>query len=181
MLTSNASKKLLIIAREAIKSAVSGQTYNPTEQEEKTLNENAGCFVTLKKQGQLRGCIGNFAAQTPLYQQVAAMAAAAATEDPRFDQVDADEVKKLELEITVLSPLQKIEETEQIEIGCHGLYIIKGTRRGVLLPQVATENSWDRQTFLEQTCRKAGLPANAWYDSDTEIYIFSGQIITENN
>jgi AmmeMemoRadiSam system protein A len=181
MQTSKASEILFSIARAAIKAAVTGEEYSPDEQKEKTLTAKAGCFVTLKKQGQLCGCIGNFSAQSPLYLEVAAMASAAATEDPRFNRVSANEVEELELEITVLSPLKKIEETDQIEIGRHGIYIIRGMRRGVLLPQVATENGWDRKTFLEQTCRKAGLPANAWHDGDTEIYIFSGQILTENN
>ena len=104
------------------------------------------------------------------------MAVAAAFEDPRFSPVTADELKELDVEISVLTPFRKIENIEEIQVGVHGLYMKKGFYSGLLLPQVATEYHWDRKTFLEQTCRKAGLPSTAWQDKDIEIYIFSADI-----
>ena len=107
------------------------------------------------------------------------MAVAAASQDPRFRPMGRDELNNFNLEITILSPLEKIDDTNLIEVGTHGIYIIKGHNRGVLLPQVATEYDWDRETFLQQTCVKAGLSEEAWQLPDAEIYIFSGQIIHE--
>lgn len=104
------------------------------------------------------------------------MAVAAAFEDPRFRPVTAAEMKDLEMEISVLSPLARIEDPEKIAVGTHGIYLRKGGRSGLLLPQVATEYGWDRKTFLQQTCRKAGLPEDAWQDEDIEIYIYSAEI-----
>ncbi|MEA3545453.1 MAG: AmmeMemoRadiSam system protein A [Thermodesulfobacteriota bacterium] len=170
---------LLEIARNAIVHQIKNEEYSPTPREEKALNEHSGCFVTIKQNGQLRGCIGNFQSQQPLFQEVAAMAIAAASQDPRFQPMSHNELDNFSLEITVLSPLEKIADTNLIEVGIHGIYIIKGYNRGVLLPQVATEYGWDRETFLRQTCVKAGLPENSWQLPDAEIYIFSGQIIHE--
>ena len=180
MLNRTETATLLDIAHEAIRHQVHGQNYSPTPQEEKSLNERSGCFVTIKQNGQLRGCIGNFQARQPLYREVAQMAAASATEDPRFQPMGPAELNDFTLELTVLSPLEKIEDTDHIEIGKHGIYIEKGVHRGVLLPQVATEHGWDRTTFLQQTCLKAGLPGDAWQAADADIYIFSGQIIAED-
>lgn len=181
MLNKSEASILLEIAREAILHQVQGQNYSPTPLEGKTLNERSGCFVTIKRDGQLRGCIGNFQARQPLYREVAQMAAASATEDPRFQAMSPAELDDFTLELTVLSPLEKIEDTNQIEIGRHGIYIEKGVHRGVLLPQVATEHGWDRITFLQQTCLKAGLPGDAWQAADADIYIFSGQIVAEES
>lgn len=109
------------------------------------------------------------------------MAQASATQDPRFSPLQESELHDYDLEITVLSPLQKIDDPQQIHVGSHGIYIEKGFRRGVLLPQVATEHGWDRGTFLQQTCLKAGLDPQDWQHEETDIYIFSGQIINEKN
>ncbi len=179
MLTENDGKALLAIAREAIRHCVQNQTYHPAPREEKALNKRSGCFVTIKQNGQLRGCIGNFQAREPLFKEVADMAMASASQDPRFAPMREDELADFKLEITVLSPLVKIDDTSVIEIGKHGIYIEKDFHRGVLLPQVATDYGWDRETFLCQTCIKAGLPADAWRSQDADIYIFSGQIVTE--
>ena len=179
MLSKTDAAILLNIAREAIVHQIKGGDYSPTPREEKALNVNSGCFVTITQEGQLRGCIGNFQSQQPLFQEVATMAVAAASQDPRFQPMGRDELDRFSLEITVLSPLEKIDDTNLIEVGTHGIYIIKGHNRGVLLPQVATEYGWDRETFLRQTCVKAGLPENSWQLPDAEIYIFSGQIIHE--
>ncbi len=170
---------LLEIAREAIIHQVNNEDFSPSPREEKALNERSGCFVTIKQNGRLRGCIGNFQSQQPLFREVAEMAVASASQDPRFQPMQPAELKEFTLEITVLSSLEKIDDTDQIEIGTHGIYIEKGFNHGVLLPQVATEHGWDRTTFLQQTCLKAGLPVDSWQLPDAEIYIFSGQIIHE--
>jgi len=181
MLTPSDSSELLVIAREAIEHKINNESYNPAPREEKKLNDRAGCFVTIKQQGILRGCIGNFQSQLPLYREVAQMAVASATEDPRFPPLQKADLENIDLEITVLSPLQKIECTDEIIVGTHGIYIEKGLYRGVLLPQVAIEHNWNRLTFLQQTCLKAGLNAEDWQLPDAEIYIFSGQIVNEQN
>jgi AmmeMemoRadiSam system protein A len=104
------------------------------------------------------------------------MAEAAAFKDPRFTPVKEKELPELDIEISVLTPLKKITDVNEIQVGKHGIYIVKGMWAGLLLPQVATEYGWDRQTFLEHTCQKAGLPSNVWKEKDTEIYIFSADI-----
>ena len=179
MLTKNDGKTLLVIAREAIQHCVENQPYHCQPREEKALNKRSGCFVTIKKNGQLRGCIGNFQGREPLFKDVVSMAVASATQDPRFPPMTREELDQFSLEITVLSPLEKIDDISAIQIGQHGLYIEKNLHRGVLLPQVATDHGWDRETFLDQTCTKAGLPTDAWRSPDADIYIFSGQIVTE--
>jgi len=179
MLSGSESKTLLNIARKAIIHLLRGEEYTPGEQKEPALNQCSGCFVTITQNGQLRGCIGHFQSQEPLYLEVATMAIAAASQDPRFPPMTDADRDNFSLEITILSPLEKIDDVKQIEVGTHGIYIVKGLNRGVLLPQVATEYGWDRETFLSQTCAKAGLIGNAWQQPDAEIYIFSGEIIHE--
>ena len=141
-----------------------------------SLKEKRGAFVTLHKRGQLRGCIGSIQPTKPLHQTVEEMAAAAAFNDPRFESLTAKELKEIELEISVLTPLERVRDVKDIEVGKHGLYIKKGFFSGLLLPQVATDYNWDRITFLQETCHKAGLPQNAWKDKDAEIYLFSADI-----
>ena len=179
MLTRTEATILLKIAREAIIHQVKNIDYSPMPREEKALNQHSGCFVTITQEGHLRGCIGNFQSQQPLFREVATMAVAAASQDPRFQPMSRDELDNFSLEITILSPLEKIDDTNLIEVGTHGIYIVKGHNHGVLLPQVATEYGWDRETFLRQTCVKAGLPEDSWQLPDAEIYIFSGLIIHE--
>ncbi len=181
MMIDTTAQALLGIARSAIEHELAGQPYSPAPREEKLLNERSGCFVTLKINEQLRGCIGNFQSRRPLYQEVAQMAVAAATQDPRFVPLSEPELNLVRIEITVLSPLEKISGPADIVIGQHGIYLENGHNRGVLLPQVATEHDWDALTFLRQTCNKAGLPANMWQAPDTEIYRFNGDIIAEKD
>ncbi len=178
-LTDKEKSVLLQTARRAITDFVTKGAAQPEPREEKSLNRRNGCFVTIKEKGLLRGCIGNFQSERPLFKEVAEMAVASATKDPRFYPMGPKDMDGFTLEISVLSPLKKIEEIEEIEVGRHGIYLEKGFYRGVLLPQVATEHGWDRTTFLKQTCVKAGLPTNAWQDEDAEIYIFSAQIFSE--
>jgi hypothetical protein len=170
---------LLEIARSAIARKLRGERKCPPPREERRLNRKNGCFVTLKKGGELRGCIGNFQARLPLFKEVAEMAVAAAFNDPRFYPLQEQELDEIRIEISVLSPLRKIEDVDEIQVGVHGLYLEKDFFRGVLLPQVAVEHHWDRKTFLSQTCIKAGLPAEAWKSGDTDIYVFSAQIFSE--
>ncbi len=164
-------EKLLNIARESIISHVKGQQVPNFDVTEATLLVKQGCFVTIKREGRLRGCLGQFTSDSPLYQLVKEMAIAAATRDPRFYPMRSEDLTNFDLEISVLSPLRKIESIEEIEVGKHGLYIEKNFYRGVLLPQVAVEYGWDRDTFLSQTCLKAGLDKNDWQD-EADIYIF---------
>jgi AmmeMemoRadiSam system protein A len=108
-------------------------------------------------------------------------AVSAALEDPRFMPVTREELKNLEIEISVLSPFHRIQEIEEIEVGTHGLYMVQGPFRGLLLPQVATQYGWDRMTFLKQTCLKSGLPESAWRDPRTAIYVFEAEVFSESN
>ncbi|MBM4307420.1 MAG: AmmeMemoRadiSam system protein A [Deltaproteobacteria bacterium] len=140
------------------------------------LKENRGAFVSLHKKGQLRGCIGYIEGRGPLHKTIEEMAEAAAFRDPRFSPVTERELSELDIEISVLTPLKKITDVNEIEVGKHGIYIKKGWYSGLLLPQVATEYRWDRKTFLEHTCQKAGLPSDSWKHKDIEIYIFSADI-----
>ncbi len=166
---------LLEFARNSIISSV---IENPNKSikppESKKLNEKRGCFVTIKQHGELRGCIGYVLPVKPLYQAVREMAVEAALHDPRFSPVTQDELPDLKLEISVLSELQRIRSIDEIQVGRDGLYIKHKEQSGLLLPQVAVEEKWDKLQFLEQTCWKAGLPKNAW--EKAEIYKFQAEI-----
>jgi MEMO1 family protein len=169
-------KTLHHIAKTVIENRARGKSVQEFKVESPILKENRGAFVTINKKGQLRGCIGYIEGHGPLYKTIEEMAEAAAFRDPRFSPVKEKELPELEIEISVLTPLKKITDVNEIEVGKYGIYIKKGWFSGLLLPQVATEYGWDRQTFLEHTCQKAGLPPNAWKEKDTEIYIFSADI-----
>ncbi|MCX5807109.1 MAG: AmmeMemoRadiSam system protein A [Proteobacteria bacterium] len=162
-------------ARNAIESVLFGRPEEVVQIPER-LKEKGGAFVTIKKKGDLRGCIGYINAILPIFETVKETAIQAAFHDPRFDPVDIKEWEDINIEISVLTPMKKIEDIAEIEVGIHGLYIEKGYNSGLLLPQVATEYNWDRMTFLEHTCYKAGLPKNAWKSKDTIIYIFSADV-----
>ncbi|MCX7784732.1 MAG: AmmeMemoRadiSam system protein B [candidate division WOR-3 bacterium] len=179
-LTEQEKKELLRIARTTIENHIVGKKIPEFKPITEKLKEQYGVFVTLKKRGQLRGCIGYVQGIKPLYQAVSDMAIAASTEDPRFPRVTANELKDITIEITVMTPLRRIKNINEIQVGKHGIVIKRGYNQGLLLPQVATEEGWDRETFLKHTCWKAGLPENAWQDRNTEIYVFSGTIIKES-
>lgn len=174
--TSKEKQLLLQIAREAITTYVETGKIPPLEVTNSKLQACQGCFVCIKIDGMLRGCIGNFTSEKPIYQLVQEMAVSAATKDPRFYPIKREDLQEFDLEISVLSPLQKISSIDEIEVGIHGLYLEKNFSRGVLLPQVATEYGWDRDTFLRQTSLKAGLNENDWQE-DADIYIFSADIL----
>ncbi len=174
-------QRLLQIARQSVEAAAKGERPPPQEADLAGLARQRGAFVTLKAHGQLRGCIGNFQSHSPLHSTVQEMAVAAACQDPRFSPVRPAELDDLDLEISVLSPLREISDVSEIEVGTHGIYIISPRGRGVLLPQVAVEYGWDRDTFLEHTCQKAGLPSGCWREPDVRIMIFSAQIFGEKD
>ncbi|HPC87080.1 MAG TPA: AmmeMemoRadiSam system protein A [Smithellaceae bacterium] len=178
-LTQQEKTALLEIARRAVIAKVANRELPRIYGDFPILKEKRGAFVTLKKRGHLRGCIGYIKAVKPLGETVQEMAVAAAFHDPRFPSVKSEEIRDLSFEISVLSPLQKIRNIEDIEVGKHGLYIVRGYNSGLLLPQVATEFGWDRETFLRETCFKAGLPHKAWKDKETEIYIFSANYFSD--
>jgi AmmeMemoRadiSam system protein B/AmmeMemoRadiSam system protein A len=144
------------------------------------LEQDRGAFVTLKERGELRGCIGYVAPMKSLCMTVRDVAAAAAVDDPRFRPVELRELPQLEYEISVLSPLRRVTEIRQIKVGEHGLVVRKGDHEGLLLPQVPVEQHWDRLTFLEQTCAKAGLPPNAWKDEETDIFMFTALVFGDH-
>jgi AmmeMemoRadiSam system protein B/AmmeMemoRadiSam system protein A len=175
-LSEEEKKTLHHIAKTVIENMARGKHVPEFKVEAPILKENRGAFVTINKRGQLRGCIGYIEGRGPVYKTIEEMAEAAAFRDPRFNPVTERELPELEIEISVLTPLKRITDVNEIEVGKHGIYIKKGWYSGLLLPQVATEYGWDRKTFLEHTCQKAGLPTNAWKDKNTEIYIFSADI-----
>jgi AmmeMemoRadiSam system protein A len=175
-LSGEEKKTLHHIAKTVIENMAKGRPVPEFNVDSPILKENRGAFVTINKKGQLRGCIGYIEGHGPLCKTIEEMAEAAAFRDPRFMPVTEKELSDLEIEISVLTPLKKIVDVNEIEVGKHGIYIKKGWYSGLLLPQVATEYGWDRNTFLEHTCQKAGLPTNAWKEKNTEIYIFSADI-----
>lgn len=180
-LTVQEKKTLLKLARDTITQYVTEGRKPPLPEAKGVLGEPCGAFVTIHKQGQLRGCIGNMIGRGPLVELVQEMAIASATQDPRFHPLSRDELSQIDIEISVLSPMRRITDVSEIEVGKHGILMSKGICHGVLLPQVATEYGWDRETFLMHTCLKAGLPETAWKDAETIIEIFSAQVFGEKD
>jgi AmmeMemoRadiSam system protein A len=174
-------KELLALARKSVEYVVGkGELYAPAASASATLNQERGAFVTLTESGQLRGCIGYTSAMKPLYMTVRDTATHAALHDPRFRPVSASELPRLEYEVSVLSPLRRVVDVEQIKVGQHGLLMKNGDYEGLLLPQVPVEQGWDRQTFLEETCRKAGMGSNCWKDEETDIFQFTAVVFNEH-
>ena len=177
MLNEQQRRQLLQLARTSIESALDGRKFELRESDyDDVLRRPAGAFVTLTKEGELRGCIGSIRAMEPLYRAVAASAINAAFNDPRFSALRRDEMPKIEVEISVMGPIVPVRNIEEIEVGRDGLIISCGRYAGLLLPQVATEYGWDRQTFLSQTCIKAGLEPGAWQSEQTRIEKFSAEV-----
>ncbi len=144
------------------------------------LAERKGAFVSLHCGDDLRGCIGQLYPDRELYKIVQHCVVSAALEDTRFAPVERDELPELSIEISVLTPFRRIRKMEEIEVGKHGLYLVQGRFRGLLLPQVATQYAWDRITFLKQTCRKSGLPESAWQDPQTLIHTFEAEVFSDS-
>lgn len=179
-LTSAEKDALLRIARKSVETAVrEGKTYECSTGGLEALAQERGAFVTLTKNGQLRGCIGYVAPLKPLYLTVRDVARMAALRDTRFRPVTTSELADLQYEISVLSPLRRVMDIQEIRVGQHGLLIHTRSHEGLLLPQVATDQKWDRATFLEQTCYKAGLSGRAWQDADADLFRFTALVFGE--
>jgi len=178
-LTSGQKRTLLKVARQTLEHHLSGKKLPVVAAGAGLLAERRGAFVTLNKHGRLRGCIGYIQPVKPLAEAVQEMALAAATRDDRFPPVKHEELKDIEIEISVLSRLERVKDVSEIKIGRDGLYIIQGRRSGLLLPQVATEWGYGRGEFLEQVCRKARLDKDAWKDKDSILYRFTADIFHE--
>jgi len=178
-MTSDTDRQTLLrIAREAITAHVSGVP-SPTPESSDVTARPVGAFVTLHNHGELRGCIGHVEADEPLGRVVASCAVAACSSDPRFSSVTASELPHLDIELSILGPLEPISGVDEIEIGRHGLVVEMGRRRGLLLPQVASEWNWSPNTFLAETCRKAGLPRDAW-NNGARIWKFEAEVFGEH-
>lgn len=175
-LSDTEQRYLKTIAREAIEAGLKHQAYTPPEPPTATLTEPLGAFVTLTLDDSLRGCIGHVIGDTPLHTTVAQMARAAAFDDPRFPPLSVREFAAMHLEISILSPVTPCPDPQQVEIGRHGLIVSRQGRSGLLLPQVPVEWGWDRETFLQQTCRKAGLPTDCWTRPDTQLFWFEAVV-----
>ena len=178
----NAEQKqtLLKVAKDTVSAAVGCKSvYEPTTDDPSLLVE-VGCFVTLKNGEQLRGCIGQFTADEPLIEGVCQMAVSSCMHDPRFggDRITADELPDLDIEISVLSPMQKTDDPLGLRLGVDGIYITDGRTSGCFLPQVATETGWNEEDFLSFCCaHKAGLAPDAWkIDPDVEVYLFTADV-----
>lgn len=176
---SEGEKKLLLeTARETITAVLEKRDpiyKSPTD----SLKENCGAFVTLHKKESLRGCIGYLTGIKPLFDTIKDMAVSSAFNDPRFHPVEQKEFSDIIIEISVLSPMEEIDSIEELIPGKHGLYLKKGHSSGTLLPQVAAEQGWDRETFVRYTCTKAGLPTDAYLDGETKMFIYSAVVFSE--
>lgn len=165
---------LLVLARKSIEFYLATQLLmNIEEPSNPEMLEDRAVFITLTKDGVLRGCIGHMQARMPLYEAVIEMAADAAFDDPRFPEMTAEELTDIKIEISILSPMKRLCDYQKIRLGIDGVLLKKGFRSGVFLPQVATETGWDLDTFLGNLCsHKAGLAYNAYKKPETEIFVF---------
>ena len=180
-LSDQEKNELLALARKSVEHAVEQkEAYEPGANASEALNQERGAFVTLREAGALRGCIGYTSAIKPLYMTVRDTATLASLRDPRFQPVSATELPQLDYEVSVLSPLRRVTDVEQIKVGQHGLLMKNGDNEGLLLPQVPVEEKWDRQKFLEQTCAKAGMNFGCWKEEDTDIFQFTAVVFGEH-
>ncbi|MEW5983430.1 MAG: AmmeMemoRadiSam system protein A [Acidobacteriota bacterium] len=177
LLTNGERRALLEAAREAVADAAAGRSARPLPVEG-VFARRAGAFVSLHRHGELRGCIGHIGAEEPLGDVIGRCAVAAAKEDPRFDPVSPREVPDLDVEVSVLGPIEPVNDVDEIEVGRHGLIIEQQWHRGLLLPQVAMEHRWNRETFLAHACLKAGLPRDAWKHG-ARIFRFEAEVFGE--
>ena len=180
-LTDEEKEELMDIAKESIRCAVLGEEIPDFNIRSEKLKENRGGFVTIKKEGNLRGCIGYSFPVDNLYKVISEVAVSAALHDPRFPALSEDELDDIDIDISVLSLLEEVSDVNEIEVGKHGLLIERGGFKGLLLPQVAIEYDCDRIKFLEQTCYKAGLDKDAWKEPDTVIKKFSAEVFGEKD
>ena len=180
MLDKEDKAALLRLARETLKSHLTWKTPPAYTAAGGALVERKGAFVSLHRGDELRGCIGQLYPDRELYKVVEHCVLSAALEDTRFPPVTSDEVEDLSIEISILTPFRRIARIEEIEVGKHGLYIVQGGFRGLLLPQVAVQYGWDSLTFVKQTCRKSGLPESAWQDPNTIIHTFEAEVFSDS-
>ena len=176
-LTQEDKQFLLKIARESIQAKLENRESRLPELHSPVLKEKRGVFVTLKKEGELRGCIGYIFPLAPLKDAVQRMALASAFEDPRFPPLSREEFPQITIEISVLSPLRRIKTSQEFKVGVHGIYLEKGAYSAVFLPQVAPEQGWDRETTLEYLSLKAGLPPHGW--KDAQLSVFTAEVFEE--
>ncbi|MFA5118071.1 MAG: AmmeMemoRadiSam system protein B [Candidatus Omnitrophota bacterium] len=182
MLNKEQRARSLKIARDSISSFLKDGTIEPINETDKAFHEQCGAFVTLHKNGQLRGCIGSIIGTQALYLTIRDMAREAATGDPRFPSVTSSELKDIEIEISVLSPLIRVRSVDEIKIPGHGVLVKRGSQSGVFLPQVADETHWSKEEFLSYLCaHKAGLPSGAWKEKSTELYVFTAEVFSEKS
>lgn len=179
MLSDENKRFLLQLARDSMAAFAAGQALRDPANVPDGVQAVLGAFVSLHKDEQLRGCIGYVEGIKPLWQAVRDLAIEASARDPRFAPVKGGEAEQIDIEISVLGPLEPIDGPDEIEIGTHGLLIRRAGRSGLLLPQVAAEYAWSRERFLEQTCWKAGLPLDAWQGPGAEIYRFDAEVFGE--
>jgi AmmeMemoRadiSam system protein A len=177
MISAQDQSALLTLARRSLEARVRREP-EPSLECLASLNLVAGAFVTIHRSGELRGCLGRIESDWPLSQVVAHLAAVVADSDPRFDPVEALELADIDIEISVLLPEREIHSIDDIEVGRHGLIVEQGSRRGLLLPQVPTEHGWDRKTFVEHTCLKAGLSPVAW-QRGAQMFVFEAEVFGE--
>jgi AmmeMemoRadiSam system protein A len=177
-LTESDQQLLLQIARKAVEAYLSGRMPRPPKIVSRGVQGSYGIFVSIHRDDALRGCIGNVYPAAPLYRSAAECAVAAAVGDPRFMPMTMDELHDVHFEISVLSPMEPVSDISKIEIGTHGILVSKKTARGLLLPQVATAYGWDRERFLQETCKKAGLRPDDW-KADATIHCFKAMIFDE--
>lgn len=178
-LNAEARQTLLQLARQSIEAAVRGESLPPLPDGPPVLSEPRGAFVTIKRQQRLRGCIGYTQPIGPLAEVVQKVAVAAALDDPRFRPVGPSELNQLDLEVSVLSKPEPLSDPSQVVVGKHGLIIQRGAASGLLLPQVATEYGWDRETFLAEVSRKAGMAPTAWKERDAKLFTFTAEVFHE--
>lgn len=180
LLTGQQKECLLDLARKTISVYLEkGETFEP-EIDDRALREVMGVFVTLRKAGSLRGCIGSIVGTKPLYIGVRDMAIASAARDFRFPPVSYEELDRIDIEISLLSPLEKIFDPDKIILGTHGVLVSDAFQSGVFLPQVATETGWSKEEFMDNLCaQKAGMPVDAWRKGECEIYIFTAEVFAE--
>jgi AmmeMemoRadiSam system protein A len=181
MLTAAQRQALLRLARDTAGRVARGESAGAPGPAPEGLDQPGATFVTLRVAGELRGCIGTFEPREALWDTVHEMAAAAATRDPRFSPLAERELLALRVDLSVLAPPHRISDATELEIGRHGVEIRRGRRRGLLLPQVATDHGLDRETFLAEACRKAGLPSDAWRAPHTEIWIFEAEVFGDHD
>jgi AmmeMemoRadiSam system protein A len=177
-LTEPERQELLRLARSAIEAAVGVGAAPELRLDSPSLREDGAAFVSIYLGGRLRGCVGSTARNEPLYATVIHVACSAALRDPRFPSLTADEMPRLRIEISRLSPLRPVRP-EEVDVNRHGLCVSHGDARGLLLPQVARRYGWDRTRFLEETCVKAGLPADAWRDPEARLFAFEAEVFQD--